>query len=150
MRVRKGLWSVVVLVLWAAQASAQTTNHNGQAVDTYELRIYAPGATAPVTSSQIAASATTCNVTAPVVATPPVVNPTVVVWDDPQNSGRVCQWVPASQAGGPLVQLPDGNHEAVVVAFYLGVAGLESPRIPFARVAPRAAPTGVRLIRPVP
>lgn len=129
---------------------AQIVNQAGQAIDTYELRLYAPGASAPMTSSQIDASATTCNLAAPPPATPPVVNPTLVIWDDPQNASRVCQWTPGGQASGTLVQLPDGAHEAVVVSIYMGVAGPESPRVPFSRVVPRPAPTGLRLIRPVP
>ena len=129
--------------------AAQTTQ-GGLPVDTYELRLYASGAAAPMTSSQIAASATTCNLPDRPVTPQPVVNPTLVTWLDPQNAGRICEWTPGGQPGGPLVQLPDGNHEAVVVSIYLGVAGPESPRVPFLRVVPRPAPTGVRLIRAVP
>lgn len=132
--------------LLSPSAFAQVVNQAGQPVDQYEFRIYAQGAPSPLTTSRIAANLTVCDLVPPPVVAGPIANPTALVWDDPQRPGRVCQWAfnaPTDQ----LVQLPDGQHEGTVAAVYLNTAGLETPRVPFVRVVPRPAVTGVRLTR---
>lgn len=113
----------------------------------YEFRVYAVGAASPQFSTPFPLSAANCNVTATVPAGA-AVNPTVVVWDDPQNPGKKCQW---DGSGATLIALPIGSYVGALVAVNAGGSSAESARDPFSRqaMAP-AAPTGVRLSRPAP
>lgn len=131
------------LLALAAIASAQT-------VDGYRLNIYnagaAPGAT-PMQTFDFLSTAITCNLPPSTVTGVPV-NPTIVLWDDPTNAGRECQWT--DNATGPLFSVPVGAaYEAALQGFNAAGRGPESNRTPFSRLAPpTTAPTRVRLKRP--
>lgn len=128
-------------VLVPVLASAQVTD----APTSYELRIYNPGASQPTQATPFPASAVTCNLAPPsgAVAT----NPTTVVWDDPANAGKVCQYNFAVPGPGPIVALPSGNYEGAMAAINTEGSSPESNRAPFTRARPPAALTGVRFTR---
>jgi len=134
---------VAILLLLSTSVSAQT-------VDGYRLNVYPTGAApvaTPTTFFDFLSSAITCNLAPPTVVLTLPVNPTRVMWDDPNNTGRVCQWT--DPGTGPLFAMPIGsNYEAGLQAFNAAGRGPESNRAPFSRLAaPSIAPTGLRLIR---
>lgn len=131
-------FGVSCMMLSASGVSGQTVT-----VDSYEIRYYAPGASAPTQSSTFAAAAATCNQPDPGPASS--VNPTRAIWDDPNNAGRVC--IQQFTAGDVLLSLPMGNYEAALVAVNQAGASGESPRGPFSRLALPPVPSGLRLGR---
>jgi hypothetical protein len=129
----------LLLIFIGAPAFAQ------DAPTSYELRIYAPGATAPQVTTPIALAAVTCNLEAP--AGTVAINPTVAIWNDPANAGKVCQ-ARLDQAGpGPIVALASGPYEGAISGVNAEGAGVESNRGPFARARVPAAVTGLRFTR---
>ena len=139
---------IIALVIFIA--TLKITPAAAQTVDGYRLNVYpagaAPAAT-PTTFFDFLSSAVTCNLapSTPVPGLP--VNPTRAQWDDPNNTGRMCQWT--DPGTGPLFAIPiGGNFEAGLQAFNAAGRGPESNRAPFSRLAaPTTAPTGLRLIR---
>ena len=126
----------LLCILFALMAHAQT-------IESYELRAYNVGATAPIQTFTFSVSNTVCNV-APSLGGSSV-NPTTAEWDDPQNVGRVCRFV---QGSGPLFGVPTpGPYEAAIVAVNQAGLSPESPRAPFSRLDPAGAPSGLRLRR---
>lgn len=113
--------------------------------DSYQLRYYAPGATAPLQSSDIWTTAEiVCNQVPPTVTNS--VNPTRVIWDDPANAGRVCIYTVPS-VGKTLYSLPVGSYEGTLALTNAAGEGAESARAPFSRAAVPGVLTGVRLVR---
>jgi hypothetical protein len=142
---------LILLLTFAITLAVSPRPAAAQTIDGARLNIYpggaAPGAT-PTTFFDFLSSAITCNLAPPAVsAAGPAVNPTRVMWDDPTNTGRVCQWT--DPGTGPLFSVPVGsNYEASLQFFNAAGRGPESNRAPFTRLAPPAtAPTGVRLQR---
>jgi hypothetical protein len=125
--------NLVILGLLLAQAP----------IDSYQVRYYAAGASAPQQVYTIPANAVVCN-QAPSSSTL-TANPTRIEWDDPQASGRVCRYdeVP----GGPLFALPVGNYEGTLVALNANGASPESNRAPFVVGVVAGAPTHFKIIR---
>jgi len=137
------LFALVLFALFASPAMAQS-------VTGYRLHIYpagAPTTATPLTTFDFFTTAVTCNVAAP-AADAPTINPSRVIWDDPANAGKVCQW--NDPGNGPLFAVPIGAaYEGTLRAFNAAGVGPESARSPFSRLAPPAnAPAGVRLVRP--
>ena len=135
-------WSLVAsafvgwFLLFAWAASAQTIN-------SYELRAYAVGATAPIQTFTFPAVNTTCNVLPTLGG---FINPTTAEWDDPGNMGRVCRFI---QGSGTLFSVPiPGMYEATLVAVNTTGSSGESNRAPFERLDAPGAPSGLRLLRP--
>ena len=114
-----------------------------QTVESYELRAYNVGATAPLQSFTFPVANVTCNLVAPTPGS--TVNPTTALWDDPVNTGRVCQFV---QGSGPLFSVPSpGTYEATLAAVNAAGSSPESNRAPFSRLDAAGAPSGLRLRR---
>jgi hypothetical protein len=128
------------VLLLAARVSAQPP-----AIDSYTLRTYNVGAPQPLQTFNFLVAATVCNQTPP-PPTSSTVNPTRAVWDDPANAGKVCIWTDAG--GGPLFSAPTGaSYEATLTAVNQGGESPETPRAPFARLAPPGGRTGFRVVR---
>lgn len=110
----------------------------------YTLRIYATGATAPLSTATLQNASVSCNQAAP-AATASTRNPNKIVWDDPANTGKVCVYTDAGS--GPLLGTPTGfaNLEATVAMVSGGVENDESNRAPFSKTP--AALKNVRLAR---
>jgi len=113
-----------------------------QAITGYELRVYAPGAAMPQSTTPFPATAVQCN--QPQVTTTNTTNPTRVVWTDPALSGRECIWT--FGGGGVIPSLPSGAYEGALLAIN-DAGSAESARAPFVRLDVPAAPGGVRLLR---
>lgn len=107
----------------------------------YELRIYAPGASTPLKVVSVAAKDVASNLARPTDSSGFVtVNPRAAVWDDPVNAGKVCQMNMAVVA-----DLPPAAYEATVVEVSASGRSPESaPRSPFTLEPPPAALTGLR------
>ena len=120
----------------ALPAQSQTPD----APTSYELKVFAPGASAPQFTTPIPLTSVACNKTpaAPTSTT----NPKRVFWADPVNAGKDCEYM--LDSGGPIVALPSGGYEGTVNGVNAGGAGPESNRAPFSLARPPAAPTGVR------
>lgn len=112
----------------------------------YELRVYAVGASSPISTTAFTGAEVTCNQIAPANTTG-AVNPTRAIWDDPVMPGRVCLWV---SNGGVLVSLPIGTYEGAIVAIDAAGVGAESNRAPFSKQPVQAARTGFRFTRLAP
>jgi len=128
-----------------------STSAAAQALDGYRLNIYPTGTPAtatPTTFFDFLNSAVTCNLAPPTPIVGVPVNPTRAIWEDPANTGRVCQWT--DPGTGPLFAIPVGAaYEATLQFFNAAGRGPESNRTPFSRLAsPTIAPVGLRLIRP--
>lgn len=109
---------------------------------TYELKIYVAGASAPQQS--YALGSVQCGQTPPPL-TASNVNPTAVVWTDPASPTLVCRW--AEAAGGPILSRPVGSYEGTLTATNEAGSSPESARAPFFVKASPAAPTGLRFSR---
>ena len=116
------------------------TGASAQAVESYQLRHYAVGATEPVQTDAFAAAAASCD--QPDHGPASTVNPTRVIFADPNNAGRFCIYQFAT--GSPLFSLPVGNYEGALVAINQGGASGESPRAPFSRLSAPPVPTAFR------
>ena len=111
----------------------------------YEFRTYVISGPAVAPQPwQFAAMGVVCN-QAPPTANASTVNPTMLVWDDPAVTGRVCRYT--FQPTDPLLSFPLGTYEGAVVPFNAAGPGPESNRAPFQRETPPGAPTGFRVIR---
>ena len=123
-------------VLVPVLVSAQTTD----LPTSYELKVFAPGASAPQITTPIPLSSVACNKTpAPPTST---TNPRRVFWSDPVNAGKDCEYM--LDSGGPIPALPSGGYEGTVNGVNAGGAGPDSNRAPFSLARPPAAMTGVR------
>lgn len=118
---------------------------SAQAPASYELRIYTPGAAAPMQRSPFPVSEVVCNLAPP--ASGSTINPTMAVWDDLANAGRACVWTPNASPTGVLVALPAGTYEGTVVAIDAAGVGVESNRAPFSKQPIQPARTGLRFTR---
>lgn len=142
----KTLSALIVLAVLSAAPSLASA----QSIDGYRLNVYPAGAAptaTPITFFDFTKTAIECN-QAPEVVPPGVpVNPRRVLWDDPDNAGRVCRWV--DPGTGPLFAVPFGaSYDAGLQAYNEAGRGPESDRVPFSRLSPpTVAPTGLRLIR---
>lgn len=134
---RRLLWLLSAALLLSSVVSAQ-------AVDSYSLRIYAVGATAPITTASLPSASVSCNQAAP-PATATTRNPNKAVWDDPVNVGKVCVYT--DTVGGPLLATPTGfaSLEATVAIKSGTLESDESNRAPFSRTP--APPMNARLVR---
>jgi hypothetical protein len=108
---------------------------------TYDLKIYAVGASAPQQTftlpSVLCGQEPTAN--------PSNVNPTKVEWTDEVNAGKVCKFV--DTGSGPLIARPLGAYEGTLtVTTDAGTSG-ESARAPFFLKALPGVPTGLRFSR---
>jgi len=131
---RRLLATLGLLAACHADAGAQT-------IESYELRVYAPGATAPQFTTPFPASAVECNL--PPTTSSTTTNPAKVVWTDPAAPTRECHWL----FGSVLPSLPGGSYEGALVAVNAGGRSSESNRAPFVRLDAPAAPGGVRFSR---
>lgn len=141
MRIQPFVLALILGLLSAASASAQDGLPTA-----YEFRIYAAGATAPQVTTPVPVASVTCNLTRVTPPTAPVTNPTTVLWNDPVNVGKDCQWVIGATAG-PLVALPSGTFSGALVASNAEGASAESAHVPFSRQRAPGALTGVRFTR---
>lgn len=118
-----------------------------QAADSYVLRFYNIGATAPlVTNDAFPSTSVACNQPPPTATS--TINPTRVVWDDPAIPGRVCIFLPSTSAGLFALPIP-GDYEATLT-FTDGTTSLSSPesaRAPFTRRSLPPVRTGFKLVR---
>jgi hypothetical protein len=134
---------VMLTLLLAAPVSAQETN-----IASYVQDVFAPGvdpaAGAPMWSNTYQATAAVCNQT-PGTIPPTVVNPTQILWDDKDHAGRVCV---ATLVSTLLPALPTASGYVTTLK-RVDTAGQASGRSaasnPFDRLAPPAAPTGVKV-----
>jgi hypothetical protein len=138
------LWTLVALAV-ATPVMAQTPS----IPDTYQIRYYADGATAPLTvSDTFLLTAATCNLTSQ--PTGSTVNPTRVSWADPVNAGRFCVFTFPATAS--LLAIPVGDYQGSLVAILSTLpagqnASPESARATFSRQTAPSAPTGFRFVR---
>ena len=129
-----------MLLLSASLVQAQTAP-----ITDYLVKYYAPGATAPLQSTDpFSATSVLCGQAAP-ASTASTVNPTRIVWDDPAIAGRVCIYAPAS--GATLLSFPVGAYEGTLTGINVVGVGAESARAPFTRAVAAGAPAGLRFIR---
>lgn len=117
-----------------------------QVISAYPLRIYNVGAASPLSTTDLQATAVVCNQAAP--TTTSTINPTKVLWDDPDNVGKVCIWT--DPGTGPLASLPFGatSYEATLSATNTAGTSPESNRAPFSHpgVSPGAR-TGLKVVK---
>jgi hypothetical protein len=118
-----------------------------QQITVWTLRIYTVGAAVPLsTPTDLLAANVVCNQPAPPAS--PSINPTRVIFDDPQNIGRVCLWT--DPGTGPLQSIPFGalTYEATLTATNVAGTSAESNRAPFTRPGlPPGIPTALKLQR---
>lgn len=131
------------IVVGVIVAGVLSVSLQAQTIDSYELRYYNVGATQPFQLMALPAGTYLCNQT-PVVSTINA-NPTIVEWDDPTASGRVCLYVEVP--GGPLVSFPAGNYEATLVAINTFGRSPESTRAPFVVGSLPGVPTTFKVVR---
>lgn len=109
---------------------------------TYDLKIYAVGASAPQQTYTLPVFQ--CGQLPP--STPgPNVNPTTLAWIDPANSSLICLF-----RAGPVDSIfsqPIGSYEATLTLTTDAGTSAESARAPFFVKALPAAPTGLRFSR---
>ena len=131
-----GVLALVLAIVGALSARAQGV------AESYQVKYYAPGATAPMQQSDaFPASAVQCGQSPP--AAPSVVaNPTRVIWTDPANGGLVCIYT--FPPAGALFALPIGSYEGTLTAANSFAASAERARAPFTRADTR--PPGVPLL----
>lgn len=131
---RSLLWLFLVFVL-CGPVHAQTIDYN--------LRIYAPGASAPISVNPIAGATVLCNQAAP--TTTSTTNPNKAIFDDPSNAGRVCIYT--DDGSGPLLAKPVGfvDLEGTMTMRQGTKETAESNRAPFDKRP--GAPANVRLVR---
>lgn len=141
MKFTKVLIVVAALLACAASAQSQTLPVTG-----YDLKVYAVGAPAPISTSPLTLSEITCNL-APTPAGASTVNPTSAEWDDTLNAGKVCRWVPTGIGSGPIVSLPNGSYEGTIVAKDEAGTSLDSNRAPFVKAPQPGVRTGLRFVR---
>jgi hypothetical protein len=104
---------------------------------TYDLKVYQAGASAPQQSYPLTNAV--CDQADPGAGS--TTNPTKVVWADPDRAGRACLYV--GSATDPIFSRPIGSYEGTLTITTLAGTSAESARAPFT-VAPRpAAPTGL-------
>ena len=129
-----------VLVLMLALVCVSSVPVFAQA-PTYELKIYAVGATSPQQSYPL--GGVQCNQPPPTVVSN--VNPSRVAWDDPANAGRKCIFTEGPL--GPIFSRPVGDYEGTVTVTTDAGTSLESARAPFFVKARPAVLTGVQFSR---
>ena len=140
-RTRILLLPSAVLVLLASSASAQSLT------TVFQLRIYAEGASSPVTTYDIPVADVQCG-QPKVTPGATVYNPSRARWDDELNpTGMDCVWT--DTGSGPLLGLPLSTtivYRARLVAIDpIGTSPESAPSNPFTRRGLPAAPTGLRL-----
>lgn len=128
---------VVGLIVWLALPSAVIAQ--GLGVTALNFRQYLPGAQAPTASPfTIPVNTVTCNQTSPTI-----LSAASMVWDDPDNSGKVCLYV--DPGTGPLFAKVAGSLEGTLTNLAGALESPESNRAPFSR--PPSAPTSLRVKR---
>lgn len=128
------LWTVSIILL---PLSVQA-----QGLTSYELRVYLLGATTPLSTTPFQSTDVTCNLVPPALGS--TVNPTRILWDDPDNIGKSCQWTGGS---GLLVSLPASAYEATLVAINAAGPSGESNKAPFSRLNLAPVPQHLLLTR---
>lgn len=115
------------------------TPADAQPITGYQLRIFAQGGAAPISTFDIPASAVTCGLPKIAVGTA-TANPTRARWDDPSDATRDCGWT--DNGTGPLFALPFSStliYEATLRSVNVAGPSPESARSnPFSR--PGAVP----------
>lgn len=139
--IRNGALLLLVLLgtTFSAEAQSLTT--------VFQLRVYAEGATSPVTTYDIPVANVQCG-QSKVAAPATVYNPRVVRWDDELNpTGMDCVW--NDPGTGPLLGLPLSTtivyRARIVATDPIGTSPESAPSNPFSRRGLPAAPTGLRL-----
>lgn len=117
------------LILWPVFTLAQSP--------VYTLNVYVAGAS--VAQQSYPLGTVTCNQDDPGPGSN--INPTKILWDDPANAGKVCQFTGDSAT---ILSRPIGNYEGALTLTTPGGVSAESSRIPFSVAARPAAPTGLR------
>lgn len=135
---KRFVFALVVCFLVPTLGAAQSP------ATSYVAKYYQQGATAPVQSETFQVAATVCNLVAP-PATASTVNPTKLVWDDPTNVGKVCQFV--EPTSGPLFSVPLGTYEATLTAVNSAGSSAESNRAPFSKVAAPGTPVNLKAVQ---
>jgi len=134
---RRILVGVVLAVVLSGRLEAQS-------LVSVTLDIFYIGASSPFMSTTFVYTSTACNQPAP-TTTGTVINPTRVIFDDPVNIGRFCVFAQPTFLGA--VPIPGSYTATVTVTDDLGrVSGRSAASPPFQRLAPLAAPTGLKLI----
>ncbi len=137
-------WQTAALVLVATLLALTLPTHAQQgSISSYTVT-YRTTATPPVVAATetVPVTSVVCNqaVIVPPITTP--VNPTLIAWNDVVTSGKDCVYTAPTTS--PLRTLPDGSYTATLIAINPGGSSPEStPPVPFSRLSPPAAPTGV-------
>lgn len=139
--------ALIPLLLLAALALPASSADAQSLTTVYQLRVYAEGASSPVTTYDIPAADVQHGqpkVTAPAT----VYNPRQIRWDDELNpTGMDSVWTDSGT--GPLLALPLSTtivYRARLVAIDpIGTSPESAPSNPFTRRGLPAAPTGLRL-----
>lgn len=135
---------ILTKFIWLGSLSlALVVPLSAQAIESYVVQFYAPGAPVPIQTESWSATSVTCGV--PKLTGASSVNPTKFVWDDPTDPTKDCLFSPPT--GGVLVSLPLGSYEGALHAVNAAGAGAPSNRAAFSKAAVPAAPTGFRIVR---
>lgn len=139
--------ATLLLALAMGQANPVSAQQGSEQITGYDFKVYPAGnTTAPVaTALGVFSTAVQCNQAPP--ASTNTVNPTVISWTDPDNAGKVCQYIPPPTGTGAILTLPTGSYQGSVTAINQAGAATESMLAPFSRLSPPAARTGVKITR---
>lgn len=140
---------VLTLLLLSAALVRPASSADAQSLTTvYQLRVYAEGASSPVTTYDIPIANVRCGQSKVAAPTTTVYNPIRARWDDELNpTVSDCVW--DDPGTGPLLGLPLSTtivYRARLVAIDpIGSSPESAPSNPFSRRGAPAAPTGLRL-----
>lgn len=129
----------LLLLSLSAPALAQIPTPPPQP-DAFTLFVYRPPATVAISARDITAAQAPCAPAPP--ATASTVNPNVWSWQDLTCASQARVYTDATY----LASLPDGSYTGTVRASAAGLAGAESPAVPFSRARP-VPPSVVPLLR---
>lgn len=141
---------LIAIVIAAAQfvnPGPALAQQGSEQITSYDFKVYPAGnTTTPVaTALGVFSTAVQCNQPKPTSTN--TVNPTMMSWDDPDNVGKACIYIPPTTGTGAILTLPNGSYQGSVTATNGAGSGVESMMAPFSRLSVPAARTGVRITR---